>query len=417
MQQFLGTLQSATLGMILYGAYSFCFGLAIIYAESPGSQQQGGSSLDFCLFGSFLGGLGAACIWTAQGVFFIASAAAVGASGGEPTSTSSTTDATARLASEFGVIYLILEVIFKVSSTLLMSIPWLADPEHKDRKGVVFLLYALLGICCGVLNLILIKEPPQPVTVPPVEEGAAAASHSSSSTTSPPAPRPNNPLKKVTTALKLWSDSRIWLLSPLNISFGVAVTFLNGFVNKTITEPGLGANSPGALSSLTALFSAGAAALCALKKSPELPITAGAFALGLIPLIVLCPGVNWWITGSREYFIPIIYMIQGLGRGAYESANKAAWGEAFSTDEPLQKAGAFANLMIQNSATTSLFFFIGAKTIDPWILGFSQIFFALLVWPGYKLCKKKLKSMEEIRRTEEGNKQGEEELVVEHREQ
>merc|ERR1711871_811505 len=75
--------------------------------------------------------------------------------------------------------------------------------------------------------------------------------------------------------------------------------------------------------------------------------------LGLLPLVVGYGTIGHWGNG---WGLIIFYVLQGLGRGVWESTNKAIFLDYFEYD----KMGAGSNLIIQNGGASAIAFFVNA---------------------------------------------------------
>jgi len=146
----------------------------------------------------------------------------------------------------------------------------------------------------------------------------------------------------------LWPDARLWLLSLTNFTFGFSAAFVNGKINGHYAKEQLGLYSVGVLMALT----------CAVAAVSQLPfrlmadrcgkgwvVGLGAVSFFSIPMFTLTlpmENLSWGLVA--------FYVAQGLGRGAYESSNRAA----FATFFPVrQSAGAFANVAMQQAISFS----------------------------------------------------------------
>merc|ERR1712217_637356 len=65
--------------------------------------------------------------------------------------------------------------------------------------------------------------------------------------------------------------------------------------------------------------------------------------------------------GGWGWGIMIFYILQGLGRGVYESTNKGIFGDVFPGAQGL---GAFANCMMQNTLSSTIGFILGWVQLD-----------------------------------------------------
>jgi len=64
----------------------------------------------------------------------------------------------------------------------------------------------------------------------------------------------------------------------------------------------------------------------------------------------------------------VFYVLQGLGRGVYESTNKAIFADFFPGDKSV---GAFANCILQNTGSSTIGFVMGLSGVgkqDRWPL-------------------------------------------------
>merc|ERR1712203_1022924 len=72
------------------------------------------------------------------------------------------------------------------------------------------------------------------------------------------------------------------------------------------------------------------------------------------------------------------YVLQGLGRGVYESTNKGVFGDTFPG---AQGVGAFANCMVQNTFSSTVGFLLGTagwQKSEVWLV----LVFSVLSVPG-----------------------------------
>jgi len=64
----------------------------------------------------------------------------------------------------------------------------------------------------------------------------------------------------------------------------------------------------------------------------------------------------------------VFYILQGMGRGVYESTNKGIFADFFPGEKSV---GAFANCMMQNTAASTIGYTMGLAHVDKsevWIL-------------------------------------------------
>lgn len=111
-----------------------------------------------------------------------------------------------------------------------------------------------------------------------------------------------------------------------------------------------------------------------------IPLVIGSLSFCLIPLLVATDAL------PRNWFLMLIYVLQGFGRGVFEASNRAAFGDFFGKTN---KEGAFANVMIQSCLTSTIFFFANANITSVSqqgsIMEIVQIALGLAIVPGYLL--------------------------------
>jgi MFS family permease len=187
-------------------------------------------------------------------------------------------------------------------------------------------------------------------------------------------------MTKLLSAVSLWNDPKLWFLQCTNIAFAFAAAWLPGYVGRTILTPALGKDFIGFAS---ALLSGLAAILSKVfgfysqkcGKAPFLILGAIAF---------LCLGIfSKWIGPENpvdwKWGALIFYVFMGIGRAVYESTNKAIFSDFFPGEK---SAGAFANVFVFNSGSSTIAFILGASnTILPEL--YLLLTFAALTAPGY----------------------------------
>jgi len=303
-----GLRRALVVGGILYCVYIGGFALAV--ALGPGPVQW--ATFVAC---SAAGGLAGANIWVAQGAYFAETGDQLAAITGETPQA-----VKAKLAGDFSKWYLLFEVLAKVGFTLLQQILSLAP-------AVVSLLYLVLGI----ISVVVLSS---------VEDLKV---QSIGGTT----------YERITSVVSLWSDPLIWLLSPVNLTFGFCAAFMNGYVNGVFLKDELGEPAVAGVGAITPLVGAVAAVLFThisgvAGKGPVISIGAVCFLLIPICLLLLgcCRGWGWWMIS--------LYILQGLGRAVFESTNRAAFADFFPDDNQ----SAFANCSLQVNTAFALSFFL-----------------------------------------------------------
>jgi len=189
----------------------------------------------------------------------------------------------------------------------------------------------------------------------------------------------------------LWSDVRIWLLSPTNVTFGLASAFMNGYFNANYATKELGAQTLGYLTAFTVCCSCICAKLIGLLPQDQsrylTPLFIGCAAFALIPVMIwsggCCRGWSCWILA--------FYALQGVGRGVFENTNKAMFADTFNGPDA---ESAFATSTIQLGVSSATCFFLSdfAKATN---IEVAMLIFALLM-PLFYAVKLKLEGMGDL---------------------
>lgn len=306
------------LGTLLYAIYVACFTGALIFVEMQAYLFIGGS---VCC------GLAAGILWTAEGGYMAVSADELAAS-----DSIAREAATSELAAEFAFWYLLTEVAGK----LLFSFLQVRKIMEVGQIGMLFTVMSVVSMCCLLCIDDLKREPKADAREAAGKKGA---------------------FDKLFAAVRLWTDPRIWLLSPTNITFGFSAAYLNGYFNARFEVPELGVEWLGTLCAVTGLCCAVLSKVYGIlgsKFGKGVPIAIGACSFGGIPLLVLslgcCKGWGWNMI--------IFYVLQGSGRAVYESTNKAVFSDYFPGDK---SEGAFANCAMQSSVASAALFFASGR--------------------------------------------------------
>lgn len=190
-----------------------------------------------------------------------------------------------------------------------------------------------------------------------------------------PKPQPSTcerVFEQAASASKLFiSDSKMPLMMGMNFSFAVAAAYMNAYVTGIPANYFLGKGYGGYLAAITAAV---AAVLsfpisnmkmvyhsltggnleqkdqASIKKSA---MVIGPISFGLVSLLPLVVGYQH--LGSWSGLVAL-FALQGIGRGVWESTNKAIFAEYFAYDT----VGAFSNLIIQNGGASTICFFVNA---------------------------------------------------------
>jgi MFS family permease len=307
----MGSRDAMRLGMTLFCAYIAAFSVATVW---PSSLQAAAWT------GAALGGAGSGLLWTAQGVYFSQAAEEYSLLSGRDWEAS-----TSSLAGIFAFCLLAEETALDLASTFLIrvfGVPW----------KFIFVMFALVAVT-ATASMTVVKQYPT--------EMAPVASLASIS-------------YKATAAFRLLAnDSKMKYFIGLNAVFGFAGAFLNSFVSGEVVPVALHDSSSSYVGLLVAIHG-GVAAVCSLifgqwsqriGKGPILILGALSFAAVAVPFLIQ-PNLQEWTWG----LLIMVYAFQGMGRATFEGTLKAIFADYF----PIEKEGAFANIILQNGLSSSI---------------------------------------------------------------
>jgi len=341
-------------GLGLYVAYVASF-IVADQTESPVRDVAA------CIGGT-LGGIAAGFLWTAQFAYFGRNAAMWAMANRDKlmqdkpaeVQTDGEIDqyvkdkASGMFAAYFAVPYLGFEVVFKMMQTVIGTPSGPVSAGWSSGKTFIY----VINTCCAVAATVMcvfildLKEERKKADV---EDSAVEPENKSSF------------LDNVLSAGRLaFSDPKMVLMMNMNFCFGFAAAYINGYITGPVVTTYIGAGYGGILAAITA-------AVAALLSLPNTLgwVPAGAkkyymvggplcFALvGFLPIVVGYGKIGHWAGG---WGLILFYVLQGLGRGVWESTNKAIFVDYFSYD----KMGAGSNLIIQNGLASAVAFFVNA---------------------------------------------------------
>lgn len=367
------------ISMIGYTIYVALFAAASLSCEERKSDDTGclkGGALQWALVmtGATIGGLGAGVLWTCQGAFFSAVVEKVGEAKQALLPQHATDedmkkvkeDVSGELAGQFALYYLGLECLAKVLFTLLTQYAKLSIPNG-------FFIYA----GASAISVVVFSFSQN--------IGMAGAG----------AQRPSM-LGKALLAVELWTDPKIWLLCFTNFTFGFSVAWINGYVNanflkKALCYPETSCPAAANFIGFLAAIIAGVSAIVSRLFSCLTPycgktviVSIGAacfFAIGILSKI---GGSGGWIDrggdgpGGWGWGIVVFYILQGFGRGVYESTNKGIFADFF----PGAKGpGAFANVMMQGTLSGAIAFGLNSGELTEPVI-YLLLAFSLMTVPG-----------------------------------
>merc|ERR1712072_867860 len=282
------------------------------------------SSNAVVLVGAAIGGLGSGYLWPAQGAFFAAAAKSY-----ERCTGKTPEEVTGTFASYFATCFLFCEISFKfIGAGIKLAIP------HKPM--VMYLVFTLVG-AVSVIGMPTIQSIKKEEETPQIT------------------------LKLVTDrsslALKLlFSDPKMLLLLPFEFTFGFSASLLNGFVSPKVTKNVLGSADIGWVSGIIAGIACIVSALGGgfIKKTGAkwpLMLAGSLCFIGMALPFVFEDALKWKEDEVSAYWkLSLVYIAQGVGRGIFESTNKAVVADFFSTDAP----AAFSNVIWSSGGASAV---------------------------------------------------------------
>lgn len=406
----LGTKTALIVGQVLYAVYVGSYLLGREIHDSTGRWL-------VVLFGAAIGGVAAGLVWPAQQGYFTKCAAAhaklltpPGLSEEEIAQYKGAS--TARMSSVFATVYLGIEVLMKILSSLIqlwtcidhwngdfltgkcefthppethyptmsptnatagtksptMSptvSPSLPDPSEKNLgQIIVFALYLGLSITACFLMLI--------VPMPKIGEETKAVVED------PDKPKAHWLNKSKDAVTLMYTNPKILLMSGVNMAFGGTAAYLNSYVTGTVIKDSLGQDKVGYFVSIIPLLASiesipfGKFQECIGTKVPIMIfglLCFGGFAMAfaVVDEPVCCPQTDSVclakhpnaLTDSvclgKWSVLPALFCIFATGRAAWEGPNKAVTADFFPGEDG-PKAG--ANVVFQNGLTSAVAFYV-----------------------------------------------------------
>jgi len=358
----LGVKRTLVLAMALFASYVGAFLLAMIEAVE----------LPAVTIGGVLGGIAAGLLWTTQGAYLSHSSSlhATRLNCSKP-------EATSRLSGAFATTLLSLELAFKLlSSVLLGAID--QDDGSTTAKVAMLVIFSASAMASALLAPCFISDVEKAATTECTSKAAAesAAAEGAESKSKPEGLAPTAATEVDTADAGLWThimstvgaavrlcieQPRILLLAPFNMAFGLQTALVAETMNDVLATEGLGALAVGILTSVTVGIAALLASPLSAFRDRKVTVMNSAsvcfvlenilFGIYLyVDLPTLYQGTRW--QGWLLMLLP--YALQGVGRAAYESVNKALTADIFAKDSE----AAFANILLQSGFSSALFFFV-----------------------------------------------------------
>eukprot|EP01062_Namystynia_karyoxenos_P058612 TRINITY_DN50130_c0_g1_i1.p1 TRINITY_DN50130_c0_g1~~TRINITY_DN50130_c0_g1_i1.p1 ORF type:complete len:508 (+),score=140.52 TRINITY_DN50130_c0_g1_i1:96-1526(+) len=339
----LGTKMALCTGMMLYAVY--------VASYLIGRQTHDAVRWAVVLTGAAVGGVAAGIVWPAQQGYFTKCAEKHAMLLGHEKSQS-----TSLMSGYFASIYLGLEVILKLLSSLIQvwacKSSWhgdfitgkCKDNDLKDRGQItVFILYLVLSAASTFLMTIV----PMPVAdageqSQPVDKAEQKAKL----------------LEKSKAAFALMGRNRkILLMSGVNMAFGATAAYLNSYVTGTVIKEGLGDGKVGYFVSIIPLiatvesFPMAKLQQCLGTKVPAMIFGMMCFAGFALPFALVSDPVT---DLGKWAILPALFCVFGTGRAVWEGPNKAVMADFFQGPDA-QPSG--ANIVFQNGLTTAVAYY------------------------------------------------------------
>lgn len=348
----LGPKRGLILGMSAYTAYVFCFAAACMACRvQVFSEEQcevgGPVQWGWATVGSLLGGIGAGLLWPCQGALFAHLSQAMSSIRADVSQTrgaEALQDAAARdtseLSSTFAVIFLSFEFVQKALFSMLQSLGMPAYLVFEIYGGLALLATLMFATYFRIRSMVFLVR---------------QVSYSFEDGRDQKIPLSTD----LVDVLKLWLDPKLPLLMFTNLTFGLSAAWVNGYVNATfLAEAVSSKHLIGALGALTAVVAAICSKACGVLaskygKTPVIFFGAGCFFLiGALSQITWPHGKG---PGGWGLGILLFYLLQGCGRGVYESTNKGLFADFFPGERAIP---AFTNVMVQSSLSAAISFML-----------------------------------------------------------
>lgn len=355
----LGAKRGLSISMLLYSIYVGLFAFSTSQCDKHKDDDPAGNCVEgtvwqapAALLAAFLGGCGAGLLWTCQGDFYAYISHELATAEAKPKES-----VTARLSGIFAFVFLLTECIARAMTTILTG----KDYRIEISFAETFYIMSGMAFAATLVFFIFASKMDRKQTAN------------------------LNVCSKLTAAVRLWKDPKLWLLQSTNLTFGFAAAWNASYVNSNIIAPALGKSYIGfngaLLSALAAVLSyifGPMASRCG--KGPILLVGAIAF---------LCLGIfsKWGgvATHAKDWGVAVLMFagFMGIGRAVYESTNKAIFADFFPGS---QSAGAFANVFVFGTASSTIAFVLEANGLKSGLV-FPLLGFSAVTFPCYLLAK------------------------------
>lgn len=314
------------------------------------------------LAGSTIGGFAAGYLWTAQGPFMQAAAKlysrhieASDESGNAALLPSekgaiALKKSNSLLAGIFGFLYLVCEALMKAAATFLPT-------KFDGGETMIYIVYTIISVCASVGMIFVVDLTKH------VDSGKAAV-----------AARRDVSLQtlvlgKAGAAVELLTtDPKMVLLYPMQMGFGIASSFVGYYANAELVSNCVNTSSTNYIGYFAALIAV-VAGLCSPvfsfvtrrvlggRKMPVMILGIVAFLVEMTVYMAYDLRTDELVRGEKLCGVgPLLtlYVLHGIGRGVWESTNKAVILDFF----PDNPAAAFANVIVSSGLASTIGFFM-----------------------------------------------------------
>eukprot|EP00811_Abedinium_folium_P001156 NODE_11058_length_1311_cov_3.066723.p1 GENE.NODE_11058_length_1311_cov_3.066723~~NODE_11058_length_1311_cov_3.066723.p1 ORF type:complete len:423 (+),score=69.44 NODE_11058_length_1311_cov_3.066723:138-1271(+) len=349
-------------GFVLMAAYMLLFAYAALSCndvdEDGVSCGTGGPlQLWLAVIGSVFGGIGMGIIWVSQGAHFSAVAEAVADAEKLPKK-----DVAAELAGNFAICFIGWEALART-------------------------LFSVIGLC--KVNMILVFFIATGISAAFTTVFAATQGFRASGSSSIDGNDTSTSIcDGFTSALALWANPHIWLLSFINFGYGFSHAWVEGYVNANFLSEALsiGSMSVGLFTAAISIVAAIAGKLYGLVPCSwqGAMLFFGSLCFLLIGVLSVVPFPNGKGAGGWGWGVCIFYILLGLGRGTVESTARALFADTFPV---ATSAPAFANMMIQTALAATVSYALQAMDMANLVIGLVMAC-AVATYPAFLLSRR-----------------------------
>jgi len=339
--------------LFLYCAYIASF---LVARETSGTTKWVGAIL-----GSVIGGFAAGYLWTAQGPFMQGASKLYApyikkegeeellpSSGGQDDRSDEIAKkkSNSLLAAIFGFTYLVCEALMKVMSTYIPT-------KFSGGENTIYVVFTILSVLCAFGMLFIVD----------LSEVAGTTKKRDESTSL----REMLTVKTTEAIRLLFTDSKMILLYPVQMAFGIAGSFVAYYANGVLVSQCVNddTNYIGYFAALIAvvagvcspIFSFVTRKFLGGKKQYVMILGIVAFLCEMAVYMTYNLKKDDLVRGEKLCDVkPLValYVVHGVGRGVWESTNKAVILDFFPNDA----MAAFANVIVSSGLASTIGFFM-----------------------------------------------------------